>query len=223
VYAEKILANLPVDLDVAALISAWLTEPLRTPWHFHLSRATGRLYFVHDELGVASSEHPDERGMHRLLEFATKVREHPSEGVRLLHAEISEIDSRIRKQLVANAPDFEGWLEDDSEDVCDVSGRAVVARAEIKAQRERLVKVLKQYVSRIGVPKVSLKTVAYERNAAHRKFIKSKQAMDSATWLEQKFDVKKMGSVLEKTLKYSKHYGDLTLKVKRSSMTQLTC
>lgn len=227
VYAEKMLTSKAADLDVAALISAWLTEALRPPWHFHLSRGNGRLYFVHDDLGVASSEHPDERAMRRLMDFADKVRTQPDEGVRLLHMEISEIDARARRQLETSAPDFEGWLEEEPEEGNALeAGRAEAAKTEIKEQRERLVKVLKQYVSRIGVPKISLKTMAYEKNAVHRKFIKSKQALDSAVWLQRKLEDKNLGS--ETTLNYNKHHDEIadsiSLKLKRSSLatTQLT-
>ena len=208
IYAQKLLSGeAAADLDLAALISAWLAEPLRAPWHFHLSRANGYLYFVHDTLGVAISEHPDEHAMRRLIEFSSKVQEFPTQGVRLLHAEISDIDVRAQKQLNfidQTRPDFEGWLEGDNEGEYDGNGGVCNAetieagRNEIRQQRDVLVKNLKQYVSRIGVPRVSFKTVAFEKNSSQRKLTKSKQAIDSAGWLHRKYEDKRMGSVLEK-------------------------
>ena len=214
VYAQRLLAEecATADLDVTALVSSWLSEPLRAPWHFHLSRSNGRLYFVHDELGVACSEHPDERAMRRLLAFSAKVQEMPCEGVRLLHMEMRGIDACVRKQLdpVKTLPDFEGWLdEEEEEDVATSAGerhdlpRREAAKTEILHQREVLVKNLKQYVSRVGVPRISFKSVASDQNPGQRRLNRSKQVVDSANWLQRKFDEKNMGSVLGKAIKYN--------------------
>ena len=105
----KLLLKTDSDSDLMHTLNSWLSQPLRKPWHFHVSVRTGRLFCVHDQLGIAISEHPDHKLMERVVEFSREARTFPGDVLHLLIAtgqRVRLLAENARKFLI---PEWKEW------------------------------------------------------------------------------------------------------------------
>lgn len=127
--------------DLHAVILDWLGSPLSKPWHYHICDGNGRLYIVNDKLLVAHSAHPDLSAMRRLRRFAQTI----APGSELQAAAQAAVEL---EEAAAHALDWRDWADLDA-----VKGEpSTEVHLEIQSQKHKLIKYMKQYVSRLGIP-----------------------------------------------------------------------